>query len=222
MINKKQRIKLAVDILLAATLLLLMPYELIGQEFHEIAGVIMLIVLLWHHILNVQWLRSIFKRKYTLFRIVQTVLNLLIFVCMIALVFSGLFVSQTVFTFFNLGYSEVFARIHMLSAFWGFVLMSIHIGMNWSTIVGRIKKKIKWQSNRFSIAGWLMATIAAALGVYKFKQYDILGYLTLSNHFYFIDFEKPPVITVIDYLLMMSLFIIFGYILSILARRKTK
>ena len=72
----KQKIilKIVVDIGMTVILLFLMAYELIGEAAHEWLGIGMLVLFIIHHILNRKWSRSVFKGKYTLFRIWQTVL----------------------------------------------------------------------------------------------------------------------------------------------------
>ena len=51
-----QKFKILIDILLTAALLLLMPYELVGEAAHEWIGVGMFVILIIHHILNRKWI----------------------------------------------------------------------------------------------------------------------------------------------------------------------
>ena len=46
------RLKIAVDLAMTVALMLLMPYELIGQSAHEWIGMVMLVLFIGHHILN--------------------------------------------------------------------------------------------------------------------------------------------------------------------------
>ena len=70
--------KIITDIAMTVLLLLLMAYELIGSRAHEWFGTGMLIMFILHHILNRKWTASIRKGRYTPFRILQTLLVLLI------------------------------------------------------------------------------------------------------------------------------------------------
>ena len=45
----KQKIKIAVDLLMTIALLLLMPYEMIGEAAHEWIGAGMFLVIIIHH-----------------------------------------------------------------------------------------------------------------------------------------------------------------------------
>ena len=64
--------------IMTAALLLLMPYELIGTLPHEIIGTAMLVLFVIHHILNRRWFGSIFKGKYTPYRIYTNALDILL------------------------------------------------------------------------------------------------------------------------------------------------
>ena len=58
---KKQILKIIVDILMTAALLLLMSYSLFGEAAHEWAGTVMFVLFVVHHILNRRWRQSLFK-----------------------------------------------------------------------------------------------------------------------------------------------------------------
>lgn len=80
-------LKIVVDIGMTVMLLFLMTYELIGEAAHEWLGIGMFVLFIIHHILNRKWSRSVFKGKYTLFRIWQTVLVIGILFTMVGCVF---------------------------------------------------------------------------------------------------------------------------------------
>ena len=72
----KSKIKRGIDILMTALLLCLMGYQITGQLFHEWFGAGMLVLFLAHNILNIRWYASLFKGKYRLLRMIQTIVNL--------------------------------------------------------------------------------------------------------------------------------------------------
>lgn len=67
-------VKLCIDIGMTIVLLLLMPYELVGQVAHEWLGIGIFVLFIAHHILNGKWSRNLLKGKYTPLRIWQTIL----------------------------------------------------------------------------------------------------------------------------------------------------
>ena len=56
---------MAVDAAMTALLPCLMAYSLIGETFHEIVGVVMLVLFIAHHILNRAWCKGLFRGRYS-------------------------------------------------------------------------------------------------------------------------------------------------------------
>lgn len=60
----KNKPKMITDVLMTMVLLLLVTYSLIGEMWHEILGMIMLLLFLLHQILNGRWYASIVNGCY--------------------------------------------------------------------------------------------------------------------------------------------------------------
>lgn len=207
----KMILKLAVDVGMTAALLLLMAYELIGQAAHEWIGIGMFVLFIFHHILNGSWSRNILKGKYNPMRIVQTVTIILVLCAMIGSMISGVILSRHALSFLPIKGGRAFARkLHMVSAYWGFVLMSVHLGFHWSMIVGIAKKHFHKSSRVLKWGGHLLALAIAAYGLYAFGHREIGSYMLLRNQFVFFDFEEPLVYFYLDYIAVMGLFIWIG------------
>ena len=222
--KSKQILKITVDILMTATLLLLMSYSLVygsnpavGETVHEWFGTGMFVLFVLHHILNQKWSRSILKGKYTPYRIVQTTLVVLVLLTMCGSMVSGILLSRTVFSFLGIRGGQAAARtLHMLSAYWGFVFMSLHLGLHWSGIMGMARKLTKKSSK---ICKWTLRMIAALIavyGAYAFIKRNFGNYMLLRYHFVFFDFEEPLMLFWLDYAAIMGLFVYVGYYISAL------
>ena len=61
-------------------LLLLMPYSLLSETAHEWIGMAMLVLFISHYILNHKWVTSVRKGKYNAFRVIQTVLVIIMLI----------------------------------------------------------------------------------------------------------------------------------------------
>ena len=72
----KKKIRIIIDISMTVMMPLLMAYSLIGELFHEIAGSLIFILFIVHHILNKKWYSNVAKGKYNARRIFQTILNI--------------------------------------------------------------------------------------------------------------------------------------------------
>lgn len=205
---------------MTAALLLLMAYGLVGEEAHEWIGMGMFFLFILHHILNRKWIKAVPKGRYTPFRIFQTVLAALIFLCMIGSMVSGIILSRYVFTFLpQHGGYELAGRVHILCAYWGFVLMSIHLGLHWNMMLAKIRKQLdrsRKQSGRSAVAisVWIARVagyLFAAYGVYAFWRRDVELYLFLRSHFVFFDYSEPVILFLFDYLAVMGSFVLIGY-----------
>lgn len=207
----KMILKLTVDVGMTVALLLLMAYELIGQAAHEWIGIGMFVLFIFHHILNGSWSRNIMRGKYNPMRIVQTVIVILVLCAMAGSMISGVILSRHALSFLPIKGGRAFARkLHMVSAYWGFVLMSIHLGLHWSMMTGIAKKLIPKSSEVLKWGGRLLALAIAAYGLYAFGNREIGSYMLLRNQFVFFDFEEPLIYFYLDYIAVMGLFIWIG------------
>ena len=144
-------------------------------------------------------------------RIMQTGLVLLILCAMAGLMVSGTILSRHALSFLPIKGGRSFARnLHMISAYWGFVLMSVHLGFHWSMMMGMAKKFFPKPS---AVRKWvlrILALVIAGYGVYAFIRRDIGIYMLLRSHFVFFDYEEPLVFFYLDYIAVMGLFLLIG------------
>lgn len=123
--------KILVDVLMTVVLLFLMGYQLWGEAAHEWAGAGMLILFLAHHFLNRHWYTNLFKGRFTSMRIFQICVDMLLLIAMLAQMYSGIAMSRYVFAFLPVdGGMALARRLHILGAYWGYILMSVHLGLH--------------------------------------------------------------------------------------------
>lgn len=213
--EKRATIKIAVDTGMTILLLLLMAYELVGREAHEWLGAGMFALFIAHHCLNWRWSRSLLRGKYPPMRILQTVLAGLVFLTMLGSLVSAVLVSREVFAFLPIsGGRELGRTLHMLSAYWGFVLLSLHLGLHWGAMLRRAGRLLRGPSRLRTIALRIAGAAIAIYGAYAFLQRGIPGYLFLQSQFVFFDFEEPLIFFFLDYLAAMGLFVWLGHWLT--------
>lgn len=203
-----KKARLAIDILMTVLLPLLMAYSLIREQFHEIAGTLMLVLFIAHHVMNRGWYKALFKGKYTARRIFQTVLNMLLLVFMILQPLSGILMSKHLYTFIRLPGVTVTARqIHQCLAYWGFVLMCLHAGTHLTIPLGKLERN-KNQTWTIVMAG---SAVISIYGIFAFVKRGLADYMFLKSAFVFFDFYEPRVYFFLDYLAVMILFAFAGY-----------
>lgn len=208
----KMMIKIAVDIVMTAVLVFLMAYELIGQATHEWLGVGMFVLFIVHHILNRTWIQNIFKGHYTAARILQTIFAICVLLIMLGSMVSGIILSQTVFSFLKIHGGSLLARnIHMVCAYGGYILMSMHFGLHWRMMMGIVKKHFQKKQKKSIWGLRLAALLLAGYGAFAFVKRDIGNYMLLKYHFVFFDFAEPLIFFLLDYIAVMILFVFIGH-----------
>lgn len=208
--------KITVDLIMTVLLLFLMARQLTGDFAHEWLGAGMLFLWVVHHILNRSWYNHLFKGKYTPVRFFQTATNFAVLLCMFGLMVSGIILSREVFAFLRISGGIALARsLHVLSAFWGFVLMALHLGLHWNMILGMACKAAGPAASRpLRILLRTAAALVAGYGLYAFLKNQFLSYMFLTSPFVFFDFERPVLLFFAEYIAVMGLFVFLAHYAS--------
>lgn len=220
----KMKVKMMIDLLMTVFLLMLMAYQITGEILHEWLGAGMTVLFLMHNLLNIRWYGDLLKGKYKPLRILRTVINFLVLAAMLALAYSGIVMSRHVFSAFPINGGMATARVmHLAGSYWGFVLMSVHLGFHWGMV---ISMSCKFSGGKKSVVlPWILRLIAvliAGYGAVCFYQSGILSYMFLKVEFAFLDYEKNVVFIFTEYMAMMGLWVFIAYYISkVLGRLST-
>ena len=205
-----KRLCMILDIAMTVLMPLLMAYSLIGETFHEIIGTLIFILFIIHHVLNRRWSGVLFKGRYNPDRIFRTVINALLFVFMILQPLSGILMSKHLYTFLpTLPLSARARSVHMLLAYWGYVLLSIHAGTHLKAPLAKLKKNHRGASTLLITA--LAAT--SLYGAYAFVKRRFPEYLFAKTMFAFFDYSEPVLLFLLDYLAVMAACMVIGWLL---------
>ena len=208
-----KRIRLTADIAMTVLLPMLMAYSLIGETFHEVIGTLMLILFIFHHVMNRKWHSTIFKGKYTVRRIVQTLMDLILLVVMLLQPVSGILMSKHLYTFIEVtGITAAVREIHLVIAYWGFVLMCVHVGMHLAPFIHKITGKNK----RISAILHSVWILISGYGVYVFIKRAMPEYMFHRQIFAFIDVSESKPVFFVEHAAVMLLFMLAGYAAAIL------
>lgn len=201
-----------------AALLFLPGYQFWGQQEHEWVGMGMFALFITHQLLNRNWYQNLARGRYTPERVLQVGTNFLVFVSMLALMYSGIVLSRL----FPLeGGLAMARRLHMLGSYWGFILMSAHLGLHWNMFINLGKKLtgLKKPSTISAAALQIAGALIAGYGLVAFIKRDFLTCLLLRSEFLFLDYDEPVVLFYFDYLAVMGLCIFVGRYLAKLFRK---
>lgn len=212
----KMKIKIGIDFIMTVLLILLMAYQVVGDELHEWFGAAMLVLFITHNILNIKWYKNLFKGKYKPVRILGTILNFAVLAAILSLGYSGIIMSRHLFAYLPINSGMALARVmHLAGSYWGFVLMSLHLGLHWNMIIGIFGKLTGGKKQ--PVLTWILRIVAFAVagyGAYCFINADIFSYMLLKTEFVFFDFDKSAFLVFSEYIAMMGLWIFVGYYIA--------
>lgn len=220
-----KKLKTITDSIMIILLPLLMSYALIGEVLHEWLGIAMFTAFILHHILNHKWLTSIFKGKYTPYRIYINALNILLCVIMLALPISGILMSRHAVPFLSITSGASLARsVHMTTSYWGFVLMSVHLGNHAGMIMNGMRRMfgIKSDSRTRTVILRIILGLISAYGIYAFIKLRIASYMFMQIQFAFFDPSESKAAFFADYICIIAAFAIAGYYLGELLKRASR
>ena len=191
---------------MTVVLLFLMAYQVTGEAAHEWIGVSMTILVIVHQILNRKWYGALFKGKYNPYRILTTVLSILLVLCFAMTAFCGMSMSGYAVPFmYGLAPVSFVRRMHLSMSHWAFVLMGLHLGVH----IPAMTAGLKWSDRtRNTLIG--LSTLAAGLGLYLFIRNGMPDYLFFRVPFAFLDYDKAGWLVIVENLLMLSTWVLIG------------
>lgn len=174
-------------------------YDAIGESLesglvHEILGVILFVLWVVHLVLNRAWIKGLLKGKYNALRIVRTIINGCVILCVLFLMVSGIILSNHLFAWLEIESGASFARTaHMLASHWYLIFVSLHIGLHLSLFV------------RGKVAMGVVSALGV-YGIYAFIERGLWKYMTLQQPFFSLDLEHGCLLFTLDYIAIMALF----------------
>lgn len=178
----KRASKYFVDLLMTALFVLLMSNQYTGQLAHEWIGSGMLIVVLMHHWLNRTWYKALSKGKYNAIRIIQTSIDFVLLLLIIAMMVSGILLSRYVFVWLQpeTGMNSL-RLLHLAGSHWTVILMAVHLGLHLSVFLKRIYRNEK---KEIRVIFRLCGMACAIFGLISVIQLNFLNYMFLQTEFY--------------------------------------
>lgn len=187
--NRKMILKRILDVVMIVLLLTLMSFQYTGTEIHEWVGTGMFLAVLIHQLLNRKWYAVLGKGKFSTVRVLQIVLNFALVLDTILMMVTGMLMSGYVFQWLPIHAGVSATRsIHLAGAHWGFLLMSMHMGMHFGIISLAWEKTSKENKRRAVLK--LLFLIICGYGIFSFIQQGIGSYLFLQTEFY--QWGKTP------------------------------
>ncbi len=194
--------KLIVDILMFILMLLEFSKVYMKPIFHEIFGIILVILIITHLFLNRNYIKNIFKGKYNLSRIIMLIINIGFFITFILSLIFGLLSSQELLKFLNIKNLTIIS-LHKILAYISLIFLGLHLGINFNAMFNKIKIN--------KIIKIILGIVFIIYGIYSFIKLDILKHITGTYGFSIV--EGNIFINILRYFsIVMMLSIIMNFI----------
>lgn len=184
-------VRISLDILMLALLLLLYQKRTVSMSFHEVAGLVLFGLFLIHNLLNWKWIKGVtlklFKKTTSFHLRIGWIINISLFITMTGIIITGLMISKTLP--FHLGNWFRAKQWHYFLAAISIVLMGIHLGLHWS-FIRNITSRISFFPKKLSLAiGVLLLAAALGWGGYSLFTGSFARWVT--GPFTNVSFQKP-------------------------------
>lgn len=171
--NLSLHTKILLDAIMLIMLALMINRAMFPSVFHEYLGIVLLSAFIAHLVLNIKWIKNAFSLfragKQTFSGLLLLVNNFTVIVCTVILLISSLLVSWHIFPFNHFINYSVWKYIHLLTSYMLFILISLHIGHNWSVILQAFNIKASRQANHSYSAVTIFIGIIFVIGaLYSF------------------------------------------------------
>ena len=183
--NQKVLFRLVNDLVMTVLMLIAMAYYITGNKIHEVVGVVVLLLFVVHNFLNRRWYKTILKGKHNVRRILQIGINLLFLATMALMMISAVLISSDLFPFIPINNDMMLRQIHVQTAYWGFIIMAVHIGLSWGMIINSARRMtgLTGTSRTRTIALRILAVLIVIYGVHSSFEREMGSKLTIYNTF---------------------------------------
>ncbi|MBP2655469.1 MAG: hypothetical protein H6Q73_3038 [Firmicutes bacterium] len=211
------------NIVMLILLLLIMDYRFIGNVPHEIGGVVLALLFIFHNVLNRRWYVGFFKGRQSLRRVLTTLVNLLLVIAMFTVFVTGVLISVTVFAPLGIRSGGILVHdLHQGSAYASLILVAIHLGLHWEMLLGKF---ISWLHIDGASLSWvimsrIVSIVVMAYGVYASFTNHIGANLLMQHIFAGWGVEPSLWGFLLDYFAIISCYVGVTYYLMLLLRKK--
>ncbi|MFZ4288404.1 DUF4405 domain-containing protein [Variovorax sp. HJSM1_2] len=175
-----------------ALLLLALAYYWLENTTHEWIGTGLFALLIGHNLLHRRWWGNVIQPRRTPDSRLDRALSLSLLTSMLALLFSSLAISQTVFAFLRLGGGFSARQIHIFAAYWCVVLVSVHLGFRWQRVMQFVRHALHLHADS-KARSWGLRVAAAAIatvGLQSSFVMEVGSKLTLQMSLEWWDFAQ--------------------------------
>ena len=194
---------------------------LTGTGAHEWVGLAFCSLCVPHLLINRRWFKSITKGRYTFRRHTNFLVNILLLLSAITLCVTGILGSRHIFGFLNFNGGMDIRSLHTFAAYWGLVLLGVHMGLQWVKVILAGLKTIHCMRNLMAVSGvrLCLAVLLSAYGVWASFDRAMGSKLFLGFSFDFWDSARPALLFYTHNLAILALYaVITHYLFKLIAK----
>ena len=205
-----------VNLMMLILFMLTMSFYFLPKVIHEILGILWLVAVLLHLFLNRSWFAALGRGRWTASRTVSVFVSLSLMTSMVAVMVTGVFISNHLFKGWfgmELARSITVHQLHVSLPFLLMILMGIHLGLHWKGLWQRILERLPVDpsSGRARIASYLCAAGLLAVGVYGSFLHRVGDRLLMKHIFGTKATELPLGMFLLLLLGILGIYVIAGY-----------
>ena len=183
--------------------------------YHEIIGIILLILFIIHLILNIKYIKNILNGKYNLKRTIMVIINIVFLVTFLLSLIFGILSSEDLLSFMNINNMNIIS-LHKTMPYISLIVLGLHLGINFNAMFGSISKLIK-----NNIILYIINIIIIVFAVYSYIHLDLWNHIT--GRYGFSIVTDNILINILEYLsIILMITILTNFIYRRMERRKMK
>ena len=211
----EKTLRIALDIAMTVLLLCAYAFQITGVTAHIWIGIVIFILFATHIFINRNWFKAMFKGKYTPYRIVMTVINILLVLAAVTMMITGILEARWEDSFLQYESEITIRQIHTTTAYWFWPLIGVHLGLHWEIFTKFINKNnfiaTAMRRGTFGAGSRILACLFAAFGAWSFFDRDMFSKLFLGFSFDYWPQERPVILFFAETLSIMGLFVFVTY-----------
>lgn len=107
----------------------------------------------------------------------------------------------------------------MISTSWGFVLMSIHVGLHIAGVMNKLSNKM--QKNTFEYVYYFALILMIGFGAYSFISNKVYEDMLLLNDFKFYNYEQSSIVFYFKYcMILIGIVLVVYFIFKLISKIK--
>jgi hypothetical protein len=185
-------LRLSFDLAAAGLLLFGLSYWWLGNVAHEIAGILLLLLVLLHNGFNRRWYGKASRARFTADRLFNVGVTLALAISMLLLLVTSAMITSVLPEWLPAGAALTAQQAHVLAAYWAFVAVAIHLGLRWAVIMAALRRLLGIRrANRWRTLALRLAALCIAIqGMRSFVALGLTSRLTMQMSLDWWNFDE--------------------------------